>query len=166
MSKKIVLNVEACVGCGACTVACMDQNDMLFDPNDGTTPHRRVFQVEEGHFPDAKIHYASISCMHCQDPACVAGCPTGALKKDKETGAVVYDQNLCIGCHSCALACPFGIPRYNRDNKVIKCGECAGRVKAGLLPACVRVCQTGALQFAEVNEYEDEKETRFLKSLF
>ena len=166
MPKKIVLNVNACVGCGACTVACMDQNDMLFDPFDGTVPHRRVFQVEEGSYPNAKIHYASISCMHCETPACVSGCPTAALKKDRETGAVVYDQNLCIGCHSCALACPFGIPRYDAENHITKCNQCAGRVKAGLLPACVRVCQTNALEFVEVNEFEEEKETRFLKSLF
>ncbi len=148
MSKRIRLHEELCVGCSACMVACMDQNDMLFQSDEGTVPHRRVYRLEDGAYPEARIRYASVACFHCDNPSCVAGCPTGALKKD-DHGSEVYDQSLCIGCHSCALACPFGIPRYDRENKVIKCTQCHTRTELGLEPACVRVCQTHALTFEE-----------------
>lgn len=142
MSKRIRLREELCVGCSACMAACMDQNDELKMPN------RRVYRLEEGAYPEAGIRYVSTACFHCDQPSCVAGCPTGALYKN-EQGAVVYDQSLCIGCHSCALACPYGIPRYNSDNKVVKCTGCHTRTELGLEPACVRVCQTHALTFEE-----------------
>lgn len=148
MAKRIRLHEERCVGCSACMAACMDQNDMLFDRTEGAVPHRRVYRLEDGAYPEARIRYASVACFHCDSPSCVAGCPTGALYKDG-SGAVVYDQSLCIGCHSCALACPYGIPRYDGDNKVIKCTQCHTRTELGLEPACVRVCQTQALTFED-----------------
>ena len=159
MKKDIILDIDKCVGCGACAVACMDQNDTLID-GDASSPNRRICRAETGRFPEAQIRFASISCVHCAEPACVLGCPTGALTKDKATGAVVANPNLCIGCHSCALACPFGVPRYDVDDKITKCDKCWVRTQCGLLPACVKVCQTGALQYVEVDVLQAEKEER------
>ena len=51
MEKSIYLDIDLCVGCGACAVACMDQNDI--DPDNGQTALRRIYQVEEGQYPDA-----------------------------------------------------------------------------------------------------------------
>jgi Fe-S-cluster-containing dehydrogenase component len=103
--------------------------------------------------------------MHCEESACVVGCPTGAASKDEKTGAVRINKELCIGCHSCALACPFGVPRYDLDEKMQKCQLCAERVEAGLEPACVRVCPVGALKFESVNKVQEAKESRFVVNI-
>jgi Fe-S-cluster-containing dehydrogenase component len=58
----------------------------------------------------------------------------------------------CIGCHSCSIACPFGVPRFGADGTMQKCDLCSERLKAGLEPACVRVCPTRALQQGSPNE--------------
>ena len=160
MEKTIYLDIERCVGCGACAVACMDQNDIY--PEKGQLAFRRIYQVEEGQFPNASIHYVSIACLHCEDSPCIIACPTGAITKDKNTKAVIVNQDLCIGCHSCALACPFGVPRYDLEEKMQKCNLCTERVEAGLQPACVRVCPFQALRFEPINKIQEEKQFKFV----
>ena len=138
---------DKCVGCGACAVACMDQNDIELKAGDEAL---RVIAHLEEHtcFMDF-----SMACMHCEDAPCIKGCPTGCLRKDGETGFTVYDASVCIGCHSCAMACPFGAPRFGRDGRLKKCDGCAERVKHGMQPACVRVCPFDALKLYTEDEY-------------
>jgi Fe-S-cluster-containing dehydrogenase component len=163
MEKTIYLDMDLCVGCGACVVACMDQNDIF--PEMGQVAVRRIHRVEEGHFPSAGINYVSAACRHCEDAPCVAGCPTGAISKDRNTGSVVTARVLCIGCHSCAMVCPFGVPRYDAEDKLQKCGGCVGRVEAGLQPSCVRVCPTGALKFDVMNDLQSNKEHQYAAAI-
>jgi anaerobic dimethyl sulfoxide reductase subunit B len=163
MMKTLYLDIDLCVGCGACAVACMDQNDIY--PEKGQPALRRIHTVEEGEYPRAMIRHVSAACMQCEDSPCVIGCPTGALSKDEKTGAVVVSGELCIGCHSCALACPFGAPRYDRDEKMQKCNLCLERVEAGLEPACVRVCPMSALKFESANELQTKKESKFIGNI-
>ena len=163
MEKSIYLDIGLCIGCGACTVTCMDQNDIY--PEKGQPAFRRIYRIEEGQFPDASIQYISAACMHCEDSPCVVGCPTGAITKDDRTGAVMVNKALCIGCHSCALACPFGVPRYDQDEKMQKCNLCVERVEAGLEPACVRVCPTEALKFESANKIQGIRESRFVGNI-
>jgi Fe-S-cluster-containing dehydrogenase component len=161
--KTIYLDIGLCVGCGACAVACMDQNDIY--PENGWPPFRRIYRIEEGEFPNADIKYISIACMHCEDSPCVIGCPTGAITKDVRTGAVIFNRELCIGCYSCSLACPFGVPRYDPEGKMQKCNLCIERVQAGLEPACVRVCPMGALKFEAANKVQGAKESKFVSNI-
>ena len=163
MSYIFLLDTKRCVGCGACAVACMNQND--FDPGSGAAPFRQCFSVEMGEGKDDKISYMSLACMNCVDAPCIQGCPVGCLKKDPETGFTVCDNTNCIGCHSCAMACPFSAPCFNEEGKMIKCDGCVERVRHGLQPACVRVCPYGALKLVEKEELtalERQKTARFL----
>jgi anaerobic dimethyl sulfoxide reductase subunit B len=147
MSKGFSLDVERCSGCYACVVACFDQNDL--EVRDAKGAWRQVFTVEDGAFPEARLSYVSLACQHCASAPCIAVCPSGALGRSAGGDAVVVEASLCIGCRMCALACPFGVPRYGADGRMRKCDLCGARVEAGLEPACVRACPTRALKFGE-----------------
>jgi len=95
--------------------------------------------------------FNKLQCMHCEHPACVEACIVGALEK-RPDGPVTYDDRKCIGCRYCQVACPFGIPNFEWDKPmpwIRKCTFCADRQGAGLKPACVTTCPTGALEFGE-----------------
>ncbi len=153
------LDMDKCVACGACAIACMDQNDTA--PEKGEVPFRRVGTLEPS-LGGGKFSWLSISCMHCMDAPCIPACPVCCLSKD-ENGLTVYDNTLCIGCRSCAMACPYGAPTYRADGRMEKCSGCAERIKYGYEPACVRVCPTGALLCLPEDEYERVKPAASLR---
>lgn len=163
MDKSLILDLNRCVGCGACVVTCMDQNDIY--PEKGQPAFRRIYQIEDSEAQTPIIQYVSAGCMHCQDSPCMTGCPTGAIYRDEKTGAVLVEQDRCIGCHSCALACPFGVPRYDADDKMHKCNLCVTRQEAGMPPACVKVCPYEALRFEAPNNIQSGKETKYISSV-
>lgn len=142
MKYILDLDMERCSACGACMIACIDQNDI--DVTKGEVPFRAVFDVEGKVEASHKMHYLSVSCMHCADAPCIPACPCGCLYKD-ESGLTLYDNTACIGCHSCAMACPYGAPTFGGDGKMVKCDGCIERMKYGYEPACVRICPTKAL---------------------
>lgn len=153
MKHIFVFDQSKCSACSACMMGCMDQNDI--DLSAGDQCFRKTFD-EELPLADGGTYFAYISaaCMHCTDAPCITACPVGCLRKDPETGFTVYDNTNCIGCKSCAMACPFGAPRYRaNDGKMVKCDGCNERVKAGLQPACVCACSFGALQCVTEEEY-------------
>lgn len=153
------LDVNRCVGCFACTVACMDQNDLEVGP-DATGAWRQVFSLESGSGVEARIRYVSLACMHCEDAPCILACPTGALGREPGTRVVRVDAELCIGCHSCSIACPFGVPRFGKDGIMQKCDLCSARLENGLEPACVRVCPTKALKQGDPNVMSQDREKK------
>ena len=158
MDKKIFdLDLERCVGCYSCVVACMDQNDV--DPVAAGYMWRDVSTLAA----KGNIQYASLACMHCEDAPCVVACPTGAIFVDGETSFVDTDNSKCIGCHSCVMACPFGAPKYDADGKMEKCNGCSIRVENGLIPACVRICPTKALKYDTTENIEKGKKIRTIK---
>lgn len=152
MSYVFLFDESKCISCGACAVACMDQNDI--ETRSGDTPFRSCFVNEVGEGTQARFTFLSVACMHCENAPCVAACPTGCLSKDEETGFTLYDNTNCIGCHSCAMACPFSAPCFNGESgKMSKCDGCVERVRHGMKPACVKVCPFGALQLVPRDEY-------------
>lgn len=147
MKKYLFFDPEKCSACGACALACMDQNDV--DIPGGEQPFRHTFTLEAARH----LEFYSVSCMHCDDAPCVVGCPSGCLTKDPETGFTLYDNTRCIGCHSCAMACPYGVPTFDLNGKMRKCDACITRQENGLTPACVKVCPTGALTLLDENDF-------------
>lgn len=139
MSYRFLFDASRCSACGACAVACMDQNDQ-------NTPLRRCETREQGLGGDVKMRYLSIGCLHCENAPCVAACPMGCLARDEATGFVLCDNASCVGCRRCEKACPVGAPTFGPDGKMRKCDGCVERVRAGLLPACVRACPFDALR--------------------
>ncbi|MCM1148735.1 MAG: 4Fe-4S binding protein [Butyricicoccus sp.] len=152
MKYYILFDPSKCCSCGACMMACMDQNDINLSA--GEKPFRWVREFEDRGKGIGDCTYMSISCRHCADAPCVTGCPVGCLKKDPATGMTVYDRSKCIGCHSCSMACPFGIPGFSAaDGKMIKCDGCYVRIENGMKPACVRACAFEALTCLSEEEF-------------
>ena len=145
MRYGLLLDTTRCIGCGACTAACKEQNGLPLPIEERTTAYTwTVVEQRQG-------QNVRRMCMHCLDPTCVSVCPVGAMRKT-ESGPVVYDAAKCIGCRYCIMACPFDVPKYQWDRAVPvvgKCVMCASRVEAGKPTACAAVCPTGATLFGE-----------------
>ena len=162
-SKTLHFEAGKCVGCYACAVACMDQNDL--DLLAGDVALRNVVHIEDAVSGAVRVTHVSLACQHCEAAECLDACPSRALVRDAATDAVTVRPELCIGCHSCAMACPFGIPRFGRDGIMRKCDACHARTRFGYDPACVDVCPTGALSFSDMNEAMAAKQQRHARSL-
>ena len=152
MSKAILTDITKCIGCLKCVSACKATNDLEIDvprvwqKNDGLSSENWTSIISK-----PGNHFVRKQCRHCLEPACVSACPVGALHKT-ETGAVVYDEDKCLGCRYCMMACPYGIPRYDWDKQVPyvkKCIFCYDRIKDGKQPACTEKCPEEATIFGE-----------------
>ena len=165
----LVIDLDTCVGCHACAVACKSWNtggqggpladtDAYGEEPEGIWFNRvHTFETEERtvHFPR--------SCLHCENAACVTVCPTGASYKRAEDGIVLVDPNLCIGCKLCSWACPYGARELDPAQGVMKkCTLCVDRIynenldPADRVPACVAVCPTRARHFGDLGDPESD----------
>jgi len=161
----ILTDTTKCIGCNECVIACKMINDLgpdvprRWQKPDGLSALNWTSILSRG----AGDHYIRKQCMHCKDPACVAACIVAALKATPE-GPVLYDDNLCIGCRYCMLACPFGIPRYEWENTIPlirKCTFCyEKRIRQGKQPACTEACPTEATIFGEREALLEEAKRR------
>lgn len=145
MRGKVFVNVDKCVTCKRCKVACAvahSQTGNLYtaifeDPP--PTPRIRLEIVGSGAVP--------VACRHCEGAPCMVVCPSGAINRCGPYDPVVIDNDACIGCRSCVIACPYGVPEMNQlRSTVAKCDLCEG-LEEDSLPACVEACRTGALEF-------------------
>lgn len=153
-----LIDVTKCTGCRGCQVACKQWNQLeaeighftgSYQSNNDLLPHTYTIMTFNEEEKNGKFHWylRKHQCLHCQDAACVKACPRQALNYT-EYGAVVRDADKCIGCQYCVYACPFLVPKYDQEaDKATKCELCRDRVEAGLTPACVKACASGALKF-------------------
>lgn len=146
-----------CTGCKTCEMACKDFKDLSVG-----IAFRKVYEVTlgtterdaNGCITSSCVSYPlSMSCNHCDDPACTKVCPTTAMHKDPETGLVSVDVDKCIGCGYCHMACPYNAPKVDREKgHSVKCDGCAERVAAGEKPVCVEACPARALDFGTIEK--------------
>jgi len=142
--KRIIVKEEYCMGCRLCEVYCRLSHSISKDPvtalkNSAQAPLART-KVEI-----KKPVSISLRCQHCEEASCLYACLTGALRKEAD-GAVLVDENKCIGCWTCILVCPYGSIIQDKSNhKMVKCDMCGGKE-----PACVANCPNEALSLVEI----------------
>ena len=135
----LVIDLDICVGCHACATACKEWNA---SGHMGPLPDfnaygegawgvwfNRIHSFEEGEGEGARTIHFPKSCLHCEEPACVTVCPTGASYKRAEDGIVLVNKSICIGCKLCSWACPYGAREFDADEGVMKkCTLCIDRI--------------------------------------
>jgi anaerobic dimethyl sulfoxide reductase subunit B (iron-sulfur subunit) len=108
---------------------------------------RRVLPLNLDRWSGGPTYHFSLACHHCERPACLEACPAGVYLK-RPDGIVPMNAELCLGCRYCEMACPFGAPSFDAAAGIMtKCHFCSHRIDAGVAPACVASCPTGALDF-------------------
>ena len=172
MHWGMVIDLKLCIGCNTCVVVCKMRNG---------TPKgifwNRVLEEEVGTFPTARRIFWPVRCMHCEEPACVDACPTGASYQ-RVDNLVVVDGEKCVGCRACILACPYDVRTlwegdggYFKDGltpfeeqayvkhvagSVQKCDFCSSRIDEGLKPSCAEGCLTKAIIFGDLDDPQSE----------
>lgn len=145
MERVFILDLGKCTGCQACRIACALENGP-----EPAAAWRTVLTFNEPNLPGMPRFHLSLACNHCRSAPCMEQCPARAFRRDEATGALVLDGGRCLGCRYCSWVCPFDAPRYDVRARVMsKCTLCLPRLSGGLLPACVSLCPTGALAYAE-----------------
>ena len=169
----LVIDLDTCVGCHACAVACKEWNSgghsaPLTDEDPyGKDPtgvwFNRVHSFEAGEGMGSRTVHFPRSCLHCEEPECVTVCPTGASYKRAEDGIVLVNEDLCIGCELCSWACPYGAREYDADQGVMKkCTLCIDRIynenleEIERVPACVSTCPVNARHFGDLADPDSD----------
>ncbi|MFC2021014.1 4Fe-4S dicluster domain-containing protein [Chloroflexota bacterium] len=143
--KKVYVNEEVCMGCRLCEVHCQLKHSSSTDIIKAFKRETPV-ALPRVRLEEKRPLCFSVRCQHCEDAPCTMACLTGALHQDPESGVVSTDEEKCIGCWTCILACPFGAIRQDTiQGKMAKCDLCAGEE----IPVCVANCPNEALVYAE-----------------
>ncbi|TWT80712.1 putative ferredoxin-like protein YdhX precursor [Planctomycetes bacterium CA13] len=150
--RAMVIDMDRCTDCNDCVRACADIHD----------GNARFARQGPSH---GQLQFAQ-ACMHCADPVCMIGCPTGSIARDESTGIVQIHEPICTGCGVCANACPYqnismvvvresnGEPYCDQETgdpvqKATMCDGCHSRPGG---PACVSACRTNALVRIDLTE--------------
>jgi Fe-S-cluster-containing dehydrogenase component len=178
----MVIDIEKCIGCGACVRACKAENDVPDEPFyfrtwveryhvPGVDPrHAEIESLPEVDSPNGgadgfdnrysredhgKTFFVPKLCNHCAHSPCVQVCPVGATFESPD-GVVLVDKDYCIGCRYCVQACPYGCRFIDpRTNTVDKCDLCYHRITRGLIPACCEVCPTQSRMLGDLKNPRD-----------
>ena len=156
----MVIDLTRCVGCQSCTMNCAMENNVQ------AGAFRTIVSEYEASDKDGnRAVIASLPrlCNHCENPACINVCPTGASHQ-RSNGIVKVNSTECIGCALCAEACPYHARYLSMQTyKVDKCTFCDHRLREGLLPACVETCVGGSRIIGDLND-ENSNIRKFLAS--
>lgn len=172
----MLVDIERCIGCGACVRACKAENDVPLQDGcfrtwveryqvDPADPDHPVVDSPNGGYdgfpeiaparPGTKVFFVPKMCNHCADSPCVQVCPVGATF-DSPDGVVLVDREYCLGCRYCVQACPYGCRFIDpRTRTADKCTLCYHRITRGLTTACCEACPTGARRLADLKDPDD-----------
>jgi carbon-monoxide dehydrogenase iron sulfur subunit len=143
MGKKVLaFDLNLCTGCRACEVHCSFKHYRECNP---AKSRIRVVKFERVGVS------APLFCLQCEEAFCREACPTQAIQRDNQTGALVLHPDRCVGCRACTMACPFSALHVLPDGKVDKCDLCGGD------PYCVKYCETGAIRYVDAEEVGEQK---------
>ena len=177
----LVIDLDICVGCHACSVNCKEWNTSGYHaPMTDTAPYgadptgvwfNRVHAYEiQRPAGESQTVYFPKSCLHCEDAPCVTVCPTGASYKREEDGIVLVNEDMCIGCKLCSWACPYGAREYDSNEGVMKkCTLCIDKIynenlpEESRQPACVSTCPANARHFGDLGD-PDSDVSKMVKS--
>jgi formate dehydrogenase iron-sulfur subunit len=164
MSKAFLIDTSKCIACKACQVACKQWNELPAERTTNRGSHQNpadlsavtwtlVRMKEVSSNDKLKWLFFKDQCRHCVDPPCLMSARfPGSIYKDEDTGAVIYTEKTKYENFD-DIMCPYSIPRRDANTgRLFKCTMCIDRVKNGLLPACVKACPTGAMQFGDREE--------------
>ncbi|MBW1736151.1 MAG: 4Fe-4S dicluster domain-containing protein [Deltaproteobacteria bacterium] len=161
----MVIDLNKCVRCRTCYVACKKEHNILAFPKDEMHPYEyyrlRYVEWEQGSYPMVRRSFIPIQCVQCDDPICIRFCPVDAIMLRE--GLIKIDRNRCNGCGVCTNICPYGALYIDRDGKADGCDFCAERLDAGLVPVCVEMCSGGARIFGDLDS-PDSKISKTVKS--
>jgi len=151
--KTMFIDPSRCIGCRACEAACRE-----CDSHKGES----MIMVD---FVDRELSVATqpTVCMHCEDPVapCAQVCPVLAITITADGVVQQAETSRCIGCRNCVYACPFGVPKFDSEARLMKkCNLCYDRTSQGLRPWCAQACPTQAIWYGTYEEFVDEREGR------
>jgi formate dehydrogenase beta subunit len=154
----LLYDTTRCVGCQSCVAACNEVNNLEGDLRADRIHHSaqdlnsfakniiKLYRPTDG----SGYSFVKQQCMHCVDPACVAGCSFKALTKNSDNGVVGWTSSKCMGCRYCEITCPYHIPKFQWEGlnpKIVKCELCKERLAVGKEPACSTVCPAKAVVY-------------------
>lgn len=156
--KKIYCNLDTCLACKTCELACAlahsESKDLESAIKESPKPKQRIRLQKT-----AKGPVYLLQCRHCEEPACILACMSAAMSKDPKTGLVRVDEKKCVGCGMCVMACPYGALIIDDEKKIsLKCDHCImllekiGKKEA----ACVAACPTKTLVFCEFDDLKNQ----------
>ncbi len=145
-TSTMMIDLSRCTNCDDCVRACAASHD----GNPRFIRHGKQY----GH------HMVANACMHCMDPVCMIGCPTGAIHRSESGGEVLINDQTCIGCATCANSCPYenirmveirdGKGEFIRDEHtnapIVKATKCDLSLDQLGDPPCQRACPHDALK--------------------
>jgi formate dehydrogenase iron-sulfur subunit len=179
---SILVDTSKCTACRGCQIACKQWNGLpgvqtknvgsYENPQDLSVDTFKIVRYAEGANGDGKTywHFFSEQCRHCLSPGCMAAAENDEIVQDEKTGAVIFtEKTKGLDFKATIEGCPFNIPRQDPKTKVMKkCTMCIDRIGMDMIPACVKSCPTGAMQFGERDKILDmtKKRVEELKKSF
>jgi len=167
----MVVDQERCIGCWSCAIICKSENDLPLGMwwNRILTEGDALDQPIQVRGGALEMHWLPLACQHCENAPCVKVCPVQATYH-RDDGLVMQDNDRCIGCRYCMIACPYGVRNFNWGapsrptahetgmvasrpvGTVEKCTLCVHRLVEDQVPSCVWSCPTGARVFGDLND--------------